>query len=207
MVAGSVAPPTIDSSQHTTRHWTLQDRLAFITPLWKPGGSLDYSHKEGGIFRQGAQLLEKYHRGETTTVTSVAQLAHLLEHQVGFDAATDLDAAAMAALPAMLAWRIPRYDSTTNNNPAVPAATVKAAEKQDNNILLLVLSFGAKKSCHNTTDCPYGPGATNELLAATAARFAQQQQHAGNNVVRIWAQWEVATALWQNHADTIHNNS
>jgi hypothetical protein len=96
------------------------------------------------------------------------------------------------AVRAMLSWQIPAASQLKSER-----------DEDDDDTLLLVFSFGKKESCRDSSDCPYGPGATNELLAATAAHFVET--HTGN--VHVLAQWEVATALWQRYNGTISNNS
>lgn len=163
--------------RHHQSSLTLKDRLAFITPTWKQGGSLDYNN----IFQEGRAFLEAY---EEEKVQTVAKLADVLEHKVGLGV-SDFDHESIAALNAMLFWRISDYTSSGLDN---------------GKIILLVFSFGNEASCWDTSDCPLGPGSTNELLAATTARFVQQHHE---NDVRVLAQWEVATALWQNYNDTL----
>lgn len=180
--------------RHTRRPLTLQDRLAFITPTWKKGGSLDYKRivePDSSLFPSEAE------RG----ITTVAQLADHLEHKVGLTV-HDFDEDAIHALTAMLSWEIslPEADQT--------AYASLMSNGPTKNILLLILSFGSTESCRNSSDCPWGPGATNELLVSTAARFLQQQRRAKKNTnVTILAQWEVATSLWQRHNETLRHDS
>lgn len=182
------------SSNGMNPSWTLSDRLTFITPTWKKGGSLDYST----IFRDGTALLDNLAVDDGSNmhgddIKTVSQLANLLEHRVGLSASTDLDRSSIAALTAMLTWNI----------PASPAPLPTISQGNNSDLVLLVFSFGNEESCRNRTDCPFGPGATNELLASTVARFAQQQDDYEN--VHILAQWEVATGLWQRHENITLN--
>jgi hypothetical protein len=151
---------------------TLQDRLERITPTSKLSGQLDYGYDaQSGIF--GDAL---------STGTTIAQLADALE-DIGLTVA-DFDAPAQIALNAMLSWRqLPDFG--------------KVPETSD--LVLLIFSFGMNDSCKNVNDCPSGPGPSNELLAATAARFVNKRKREYRQKVRIIAQWQVAVALWQSH--------
>lgn len=149
---------------------TLQDRLERITPTWKAGGPLDYTHDaQSGIFGDALP-----------TGMTIAQLADTLD-TIGLTAA-DFDAPARTALNAMLSWRLPDIGDFLETSELV----------------LLIFSFDATPFCHNVTDCPL-PGPSNELLAATAARFVNERANNYQQNVRIIAQWEVAAALLQSH--------
>ena len=149
---------------------TLQDRLERITPTWKAGGPLDYTYDaQSGIFGDALAA------GMT-----IAQLADTLD-AIGLTAA-DFDAPARTTLNAMLSWRLPYVGDFFETS----------------DLVLLIFSFDATPSCRNVTDCPL-PGPSNELLAATAARFVNERANKFQQNVRIIAQWEVAAALLQSH--------
>jgi hypothetical protein len=144
-----------------------------ITPTWKAGGRLDYAYDaHSGIF--GDALSDG---------TTIAQLADTL-NDMGL-AAADFDASAQTALHVMLSWQLPDFGDVL--------------EKSE--LVLLIFSFDATASCHDVKDCPL-PGPINELLAATAARFAKERTREHQQGVRIIAQWEVAAALRQLHGVT-----
>jgi len=110
---------------------------------------------------------------------SVAELADKLQ-DMGLHA-EDFDTDSRAAISTMLSWNLPFTDTILETD----------------DVTLLVFSFDATPLCRTVDDCPY-PGPTNELLAATAAQFFAKQ-----NVRKIVAQWEVASALLQWHTDSV----
>ena len=126
-------------------------------------------------------LTREYFGDSLSTGTTVSQLADTLE-DIGLTVA-DFDEPARTALHAMLSWQLPDFS--------------KVPETSD--LVLLVFSFGTNDSCKNGNDCPLGPGPTNEMLAATAARFVNKRQEEYRQKVRIIAQWEVAVALEKSH--------
>jgi len=154
---------------------SLQDRLERITPTFKAGGQLDYTFDDApaeGIFGDNTGI------SNNTTTTSVANLANHLEEEIGLSA-EDFDVPARIALQAMLSWRI-----------HVPTPPIQ----RNRSTVLLIFSFDATPNCRSVDDCPL-PGPSNELLAATAAKFVQDDK----NNVDILAQWEVAAALQHNY--------
>ncbi|KAL7520496.1 hypothetical protein ACHAWX_005215 [Stephanocyclus meneghinianus] len=165
--------PTTDASL-----LTLQDRLERITPTWKSGGKLDYSHDDKGLFAE-----------DLAPGTTVEELGRTLE-SMGLHP-QDLDVSSQKALRAMLSWNIPdepTFDFQRDNI--------------DQGLVLLVFSFDATRFCYNVTDCPQ-PGPSNELLAATVLNFVQQ--HLGNQTSKVYviSQWEVAAALQQRCTGTL----
>lgn len=165
--------PTTDASL-----LTLQDRLERITPTWKSGGKLDYSHDGQGLFSEAL-----------APGTTVEELGRTLE-SMGLHP-QDLDVSSQKALRAMLSWNIPdepTFDFQRDNI--------------DQGFVLLVFSFDATRFCYNVTDCPQ-PGPSNELLAATVLNFVQH--HIGNQTSKVYvtSQWEVAAALQQRCTGTL----
>lgn len=166
---------------------TLRDRLNRITPTWKPGGRLDYTYYDGVPTRR-TDRVSVFGDALITGTSSVSELATTLE-AMGLTP-EDFDAFARAALRTMLSWRLPREEEEEESMSTF-----------SDDVALFVFSFDATPSCFTVEHCPL-PGPTNEMLAATAARFVAQ--HHGN--VRIVAQWEVAAALLQSHGDILMPN-
>ena len=152
----------------------LSARVARITPTWKPGGHLDYSwSSEDGVFSRSWAVP---HSVSSRTVQEVIKSVEAIGLR-----ADDFDAPARAALTHMMTWRVP----------------MPPKEEQlvtDSVVSLLVLSFDATPDCRSVVDCPR-PGPTNELLAATAARFIEERRRLHGQRVDVIAQWEVAAAL------------
>lgn len=129
------------------------------------GGVLDYSYP-GAFFDQ------------LNTGPTVAELASTLE-TIGLGP-SDFDKATRIPLSTMLTWKLPPI--------------VQTDPPPEKDLTLLIFSFDSTPSCRNVNDCPL-PGPTNELLAATAAKYVEERQEH----VHILAQWEVASALKHSH--------
>eukprot|EP00966_Prymnesium_polylepis_P299208 6913546-Prymnesium_polylepis.1 len=173
----------------TARHppTTLAERLERITPTWKTaaGHGVSYEWPAAGespksaplsLFAAACTLPEPAQHA-----TTVRALCRALEDDFGLSAQDFEDAQTRSALREMLRWRVASSE---------PVAWVLASR-----VKLFVLSFDATRECRSLADCPK-PGPSNELLAATAIRFAEaRREH-----VDVIAQWEVAAAMAQRGA-------
>jgi len=175
--------------RHGRNRWTpaltLRDRLDRITPTYKPGGRVDYSFdaRSGSgpaVFGDGSFL---------SAGATISDLANTLE-SIGL-AVDDFDAAARKSVKAMLTWRIPTTTTPAGRKDNGESEFSSDLSPVSSSVLLFIFSFDATPSCVSVLDCPL-PGPTNELLAATAARYVRDNPERN---VRIVAQWEVAAAL------------
>jgi len=180
---------------------TLEERLERITPTWKVGGTVDYAYQnnDNEDMARGIAAIFGDKTLSTTAGTTVAQLAQTLETNMGFSMTQDVqDAPSQQALHAMLSWNLPP------NKHGEEAATGDLSSWNDNDnnnddMVLFIFSFDATPVCYSVEDCPL-PGPSNELLAATAYRFAQNQTSIPQDPprkVHVIAQWEVASAMEQ----------
>ncbi len=159
---------------------SLGARLAAITPTWK-GGAIDYAREApDGIFSAGKSI-----KPAKPTVRSLARsLSALGLHPSHYDAE------ARRCVREMLTWNLP--PPTTPRHESAP--------------LLLVFSFDATPDCIDVDRCSR-PGPTNELLAATAAQWAERiaresgESGGGARRAHVIAQWEVAAAMRARHFD------
>ena len=195
---------------HTSSRWykdeslssplTLQERLQRITPTYKPGGSIDYTFDSStGIFQdERYRITDKNNQHQQQHFNSIEELTNHLEGNIGlsvsdFDDHDDDNDIIRTTLQTMLSW----------NNIHVNTSSLSSSTSLSTPLLLLIFSFDATRSCRSANDCPL-PGPTNELLAATASQFIEQQHRHDNNI-HIIAQWEIVEALKNNHPDVIES--